>query len=474
MTTPDGAGWGGAAALSAWESLMWRADGGDPRTRSTGVLLEVLGETPDWYRLRRHIAGSCAHIPRLRSRIVEPPLPLVTPRWVPDTDFDLDYHLLHVRLPGEGDDAELLAQVDAQMSTLLDRHRPPWRMTLIEGLRDERAALALQVHHCLSDGQGLIQLMDLLHAPGRDGPDADPADAARDGADGACGPFGVLATGLREAAVAAPGDALDAAGQAWQAVRAGVGRPLGSARRVRDYASSLGRMVTPPAAERSPFLEHSPRGYATLVHDLALADLKAAAKAVGASVNDAFLAGVLGTFRRHHERLGGGVPDRMPLAFPISTRTADDPDGGNRFAGVRFAAPLAEPDPRARIAEIHAFARAARAEPALDFLDVLAPAIALLPGPALTELSATLTATTDVQASNFPGPSEPLWLAGAPVTGLYPLGPRPGITAMITMLSYAGTCCLGLTLDPRAVPDTAAFSACLAAGFGEVLALGAA
>lgn len=468
--TSDGAGWGGSEALSPWESLMWRADSGDPRTRSSGVLLEVLDGPPDWDRLRRHIAGSCARIPRLRSRIVEPPLPVTTPRWAVDADFDLDYHLHRVRLPGDGSRGELLAHVDGLMAHPLDRHRPPWRMTLIEGLEEGRAAFALHVHHCLSDGQGLIQLMDLLHAPGPDGPDADAAPLEGEGA--RPGPFGVLATGVRETLADAPAAAVGAAGDTLRLVGRGVVDPIGTARATRDYLASLGRMVTPPAVPRSPVMGRSPGGYATLVHDVGLDDLKRAAKAVGGSLNDAFLAAVLGTFRRHHEQLGGGVPDRLPLAFPISTRTADDPDGGNHFAGVRFAAPLAEPDPAVRIAEIHAFALGAREESALNFLDVLAPAIALLPGPALTEISATLTESTDVQASNFPGPPAPLWLAGAQVTGLYPLGPRPGIAAMVTMLSYAGTCCLGLTLDPRAVPDVAAFAACLEAGFDEVLALG--
>ena len=145
--TSDGAGWGGADALSPWESLMWRADSGDPRTRSSGVLLELLGTTPDWGRLRRHVAGSCARVPRLRSRIVEPPLPVVTPRWTLDADFDLDYHLTRVRLPGDGSRAELLRHVDGLMAHLLDRHRPPWRMTLVEGLAGGGAALVMQVHH---------------------------------------------------------------------------------------------------------------------------------------------------------------------------------------------------------------------------------------------------------------------------------------------------------------------------------------
>ena len=43
----------------------------------------------------------------------------------------------------------------------------------------------------------------------------------------------------------------------------------------------------------------------------------------GGSVNDGFLAGVLGGFRRYHERLGVDVSevDTLPVGLPISLRT---------------------------------------------------------------------------------------------------------------------------------------------------------
>ena len=41
----------------------------------------------------------------------------------------------------------------------------------------------------------------------------------------------------------------------------------------------------------------------------------------------------------------------------------------------------------------------------------------------------------------------------------------------VTLLSYDGTCGVGVTLDTAAIPDTEVFMACLAEGFEEVLAL---
>src|SRR5262249_21384081 len=67
-------------------------------------------------------------------------------------------------------------------------------------------------------------------------------------------------------------------------------------------------------------------------------------------------------FRRYHERYGART-DRLTVGFPISLRTEDDPQGGNRFTGARFAAPMAEPDPAARIAAVRQFVLTARAAP---------------------------------------------------------------------------------------------------------------
>src|SRR5437773_882490 len=103
----DAWGWGGPARISAWEALMWRSDA-DLRTRSSGVLLEVLDSTPDWDRLLGAHERVTRVIPRLRDRVVEPALAVSTPVWTEDTRFDLSYHVQRLRLPEPGAIAQLL------------------------------------------------------------------------------------------------------------------------------------------------------------------------------------------------------------------------------------------------------------------------------------------------------------------------------------------------------------------------------
>jgi hypothetical protein len=145
--------------------------------------------------------------------------------------------------------------------------------------------------------------------------------------------------------------------------------------------------------------------------------------------------------------------------------------GGNRFAAARFVGPVGEEDPRARIAAIHRFITEARKEPALGFIDLIAPVLSVLPPKVLTPLAAQMTTANDLQASNMGGVGRTLYMAGAKVLRLYVVGPRPGIAAMATMLSYDGTCCIGVNLDPDAITEVSEFFGCLQEGFDEVLHL---
>lgn len=461
--------WGGPAEMSAWEAVMWRAEG-DLRTRSTGVLLEILESEPDWDRLLAAHERITRRVPRLRERVVEPLLPLVSPVWAPDPHFDLAYHVQHLQLPAPGSERRLLDLVAAIESRPVDRNRPPWEAALITGLEGGRAAYVLKVHHSLSDGLGLIQLLDIAHSrspePSTNGVEETVDPPAR----ATVTPAGLLVDRLRAGVASAPADLARASGTALSAVEGVVRDPVGSGRKALAFGASLRRMLTPPTAERSPLLRDGGFGYRLVAHDVPLADLKRAGKAAGGSVNDAFLAAVLGTFRRYHEHHGVKV-DHMPLSVPVSLRSADDPAGGNRFAGVRFDAPVGEPDPSARIAMIRDFIVNVRSEPAIGFLDLITPVISRLPSTVLTQIAGGLTTVSDIQASNIPGLGHPVYLAGAKVERMYPMGPRPGVAAMVTVVSYDGTCCIGVNLDPAVVDDIALFEQCLRDGFDEVLAL---
>src|ERR1700756_5601889 len=155
MTSSDG------DALASWGGRAGRAP---PRPRRTGLMSELLDTEPDWDRLVAAHDRFTQRVPRLRERIVEPVLSLVAPAWSPDPHFDLEYHLQQVRLPGGGAMAELQAVAAQFAARPLDPERPPWEALLVLGVTDGQAAYLFKPHHSLSDGIGLLQLLDL--APG--------------------------------------------------------------------------------------------------------------------------------------------------------------------------------------------------------------------------------------------------------------------------------------------------------------------
>src|SRR5690349_192695 len=120
--------------------------------------------------------------PTFRRLLTELPGGLHMPYWVDDPDFDLEYHLRHIALPQPGDWRQLCIQVARIHGRQLDLRRPPWEMTVIEGLNaipgvpPGSFAIALKVHHCVVDGMESVELMAALHDLEPDGPRPAPPE----------------------------------------------------------------------------------------------------------------------------------------------------------------------------------------------------------------------------------------------------------------------------------------------------------
>ena len=453
--------WGAAREMNALETLMWRAEA-DPRLRATICALELLDRAPEWERFVAAADWAIRMAPRFRQKVVEPLLGLGNPAWVVDPGFDLHYHVRRVRLPEDGGFADLLAAAEQIAMTPFDRARSPWESVLFEGLPDGKAAHLLKVHHSTTDGMGGVQLFSQLHSrtrepnPRKPQPAAPPPEWET--------PRGVFARQLSRDLQALPGLLCDV-GRAL----ATLARPQ-SMREALRFGASLGRVLSDPDAEGSPLLRGRSLSWRFLALDVAFADLRSAAKVAGGSLNDAFLAALLGAFRIYHDELGSPI-EKMPIAIPISIRSEADAEGGNRFSGARVAAPVGIVDPRERIQVIGRLIRSARSEPAIDGLGLFAPALSRLPAPVIALLAGGLTKSNDLQASNVPGIREDLYLAGAKIERSYGFGPLPGCASMITLVTHGETCCIAANVDPAAITEPQRFARCLEEGFAEVLAL---
>jgi diacylglycerol O-acyltransferase / wax synthase len=456
--------WASGRTMNPLDTLMWRGDN-DRRLRSTVCAIELLDLTPDWPRFVAAVEWGSRMVPRFRERVVDSPLGVGPPSWAVDPAFDLSYHLRRVRVPGEGTWSDLLAAAQQIAMTPLDQARPPWEAVLFEGLPDGKAALLIKAHHAATDGLGAIYGLALLHSrvrePTLDKPQP-PTPAAEQ-----LGPAEVIArqvvTELNESLPLVA----EAAGNGLRAVR----HPRAALRAGLRYAQSVPKVLGLSAPPGSPLLRQRSLSWRFATFDIPFPGLRAAGKAVGATVNDAYLTGLVGAFRIYHELLGQPI-EAMPVALPISVRSKNDISSGNQIAVGRFAAPVWLADPYERMVTIREQVRAARREPAADVFSAVGPALAWLPAPLLAAAGHRSTGISDLQASNVPGIMHDAYLAGARIERLYPFGPLPGCAVMATMVTHGLVGCLGINYDAASITDPDVFARSIIDGFTEVLALG--
>jgi diacylglycerol O-acyltransferase / wax synthase len=107
-------------------------------------------------------------LPRYRQRLQSFAPGLANPVWADDEDFDLGRHVRVARLPTPGDEERLGELVGHELSRRLDRDRPLWELTIIEGLEGGRTALLAKMHHALVDGIAAVDIGTVLLDPGPD------------------------------------------------------------------------------------------------------------------------------------------------------------------------------------------------------------------------------------------------------------------------------------------------------------------
>lgn len=464
-------GWGLRRTMSDFETGMWRMEEVRPELRTPIVAVDVLDRAPDWSRLVRAHEWASHIVPRIRMRAVEPAFGLGNPMWSVDPEFDLDYHLRRVRLPEPADLDHALRLCRHLACEPFDKARPPWMAMLIEGLDDGRAVYVVKTHHSMTDGMGGIQMMTLLHSrrpePTPDKPDREPAPPEH------LNDFSALGREVLTEARRAPSRIAGLVSGSARAALTAVTRPFDAVGEVFDYANSLRRVIQPPPATGSPLLRNRGLGRWFGALEVGLHELRIAAHAAGGSVNDAYVAALLGGYRRYHEEMGARI-GKIPMGMPINMRATSDPTGGNRFAAVRFAGPATEADPAIRIRKVRAIVLALREEPAVDIVEAASPLLVRLPIRVLAEWYLSQSKGLDLQASNVAGVPVPVYLAGARIERVFPFAPAPGCAVMATMVSHVGTCCIGVNLDTAAVTEPALFMRCLQDGIDEVIALGGA
>ncbi|MBV8788267.1 MAG: wax ester/triacylglycerol synthase family O-acyltransferase [Mycobacterium sp.] len=450
--------------LGPVDYLMHRGEA-NPRTRSGIMALELLDTTPDWQRFRTRLENASRRVLRLRQKVVVPTLPTASPRWVVDPDFNLDFHVRRIRVSGDGTLREVFDLAELILQSPLDISRPLWTATLVEGLRDGKAATLLHVSHAVTDGVGGVEMFAEIYDLERDPPakPTPPLPVPQD-----LSPNDLMRQGLNRLPVAMVGGILNALSGAASAAGRAILEPASTVSGIVGYATS-GVRVMNRAAEPSPLLRRRSLATRSEAIDIPLSDLHKAAKAGGGSINDAYLAGLCGALRRYHEALGVPI-GTLPMAVPVNLRADADTAGGNRFTGVNLAAPIGTVDPVSRMKKVRAQMTQRRDEPAMNIIGSLAPVLSVLPTAVLEGITGSVIGS-DVQASNVPVYPGDTYIAGAKVLRQYGIGPLPGVAMMVVLISRGGWCTITVRYDRASVRNEALFAQCLLEGFNEILAL---
>ncbi|MDZ4827289.1 MAG: wax ester/triacylglycerol synthase family O-acyltransferase [Actinomycetota bacterium] len=455
--------------MSDTEAIMWAVEK-DPALRSDFCNLTILEERPADKRLDQTLTRALAAIPRLQQRVVSAPLRIVPPEFADDPTLDLAYHVRRMSLPWPGDMRALLDACASTAETPLDRSRPLWEFTLFEGLADGRAALLQKVHHTISDGVGALKLslalLDLQAEPQSNDADPEPRQVATP----RTGTAHVLHDSLTDAAArggrVARG-ALSGAGDMLAHPTQVPGRAADAAR----FVSSLRRQALVANRARSDVMRDRTLRRHFEVHTLSLPAMRAAASALGGSVNDLYVTGLAAALGRYHARHDSDVA-QLRLAMPISTRGRGDA-GANRFVPSRVLIPIhPADDPRALLVEVRERLAATKNESALPAIDSLSGLVSGLPTSMLVRFTRSQTRTIDFTASNLRGSPIPLYLAGSRIVANYPFGPRTGTAVNVTMLGYCDELHLGINVDPAAVTDIEALLDDIREAFADLLGSG--
>src|SRR5205823_2712413 len=137
--------------------------------------------------------------------------------------------------------------------------------------------------------------------------------------------------------------------------------------------------------------------------------VRAVAKHLGGTVNDAFVTIMAGAVGAYHEQMGLPV-EELRMAMPISVRH-DKVSGGNAWVPSRLLVPTGPMAPGERFAEVHDRLSAVRKEPALGLTETFASVVRHVPTPVLVRFARQQTGTVDFACSNVRGAPFDLWIS---------------------------------------------------------------
>ncbi len=395
-------------------------------------------------------------IPRYTQRVAIPPYNIGLPTWEAASGFDVSNHIREEQLK-RGSEAELKQATSRILSGVMDRSRPLWDFTLLQGVRGGRTGVVARIHHCLADGIAGIGLMNVLldstptpqQVPKRSKSKRVEAEPQRDSGAALLESLANAYSQLVSKALATEAEVLKVA----QGIVAQSGTgPFA------DLGALLPEITAP--AERLPFNQvcKGPQKFAWA--SVPMAEFKAVRERWGGTFNDVVLTIVTSAFRKYAEAHKVNTANRLlRLIVPVNVRGSGNVgELGNRISFVPVPAPMDIRNARELLTNISQRTQLIKNAHLAEFVGLFGALLAAIPtsvqaliGPIASRLPLSVC---NVICTNVPGPQTPIYLLGHRMTAWYPyvpIGGEMGVNCAI--LTYDGCAYFGFTGDAHAAPD---------------------
>jgi diacylglycerol O-acyltransferase / wax synthase len=380
----------------------------------------------------------------------------LAPEWVVDDNIDLGYHLRHEALPAPHGERELGLVISRLHSQPLERSRPLWECTLIEGLQPDRFALYLKIHHSLVDGIGLMQRMTHILAESPRGLSLPPWSAPA-------------------ATTEAPPKPTQSADEEWRRLFEGLLAGMGKAKsKDKDKDKDPKKASSMPRGPRCILNGPSTGRRRFATQRLELARIKAISKAAEATVNDVVLAVCAGALRTYLAEVDHIPKPPLMATIPVALPKLEGQTIGNSVAAIHAEIATDVADAKARLLSI----RDAMRESKDNFnrlpvsVNRIINSLGMLVSMAMPKKENTdpdKSMFTNLTVSNVPGPKQKLYFHGAEMDGMYPVSVLAGDHRLnITVLGYDEHLFFGLIACPDVLPHMQRLAVMLPAALDEL------